>query len=63
MRIKKTIRKLEYEFDKKAERFIWKHPFFGSLFVFVGMPVFVLVCVCIGTAAIAFPMAWLFGWL
>lgn len=63
MRIIKSIRKFEYEFDLKAERFLWKHPFLGLLAIFVGMPVFVLVGVCIITVIIAFPMAWLFGWL
>lgn len=63
MRIKKSIREFEYEFDLKAEQFLWKHPFLGFLSIFVGMPVLVLAGVCIGTAVIAFPMAWLFGWL
>ena len=63
MRILKSIKKFEYEFDIKAERFLWKHPFLGFLSIFVGMPVFVLGCVCICTVLITFPMAWLFGWL
>lgn len=62
MRIRNSIRKFEHEIDAKAERFLWKHPFLGFLFIFVGMPVFVLVCVCISTIVIAFPMVWLFGW-
>lgn len=63
MRITKSVRKFEHEFDMKAERFLWRHPFLGFLSIFVGMPIFVLVCVCISTVVIAFPMAWLFGWL
>ncbi len=63
MRITKSLLKFEHEFDIKAEQFFWKHPFLGFLFVFVGMPIIVLTCVCVGTVAIAFPMAWLFGWL
>ena len=59
----RTIRKLEQEFDLKAERFICKHPLFGSLFVFVGMPIFILICVCISTTIIALPIAWLLGFL
>lgn len=31
MRILKSIQKFEYEFDIKAERFLWKHPFLGFL--------------------------------
>lgn len=63
MRIIKSIREIEHEFDLKAEQFLWKHPFLGFLYIFVGMPIFVLACVCISTVIIAFPMAWLFGWL
>lgn len=63
MRITKTIRKFERKFDIKAERFLRRHPFLGLLSICVGMPAFVLVCVCAGTVIIAFPMAWLFGWL
>lgn len=47
----------------KAERFIWHHPLLGFFFIFIGMPLFVLLGVCISTIVIAFPMAWLFGWL
>lgn len=63
MRIANSIRKFEHEIDIKAEHFLWKHPFLGFLSIFVGLPVFVLVCVCISTIVIAFPMVWLFGWL
>lgn len=63
MRITRSIQKFEHEFDLKAERFFWKHPIWGFLSIFVGMPIFVLICVCISTVAIAFPMSWLFGWL
>lgn len=63
MRITKSIRAFEHAFDLKAEQFLWKHPFLGLLSIFVGMPIFVLVCVCISTVVIAFPVAWLFGWL
>ncbi|MBO5031499.1 MAG: hypothetical protein J6D08_06380 [Lachnospiraceae bacterium] len=62
MHISKSIQKFERKFDVKAERFLWRHPFLGFLSVFVGMPVFVLICVCISTVAVVFPMAWLFGW-
>lgn len=63
MRISKSIQKFEYEFDIKAERYIWRHPILGFLVIFVGMPAFVLLGVCICTIVIAVPMAWLFGWL
>lgn len=63
MSITKSIRKFEREFDLKAERFLWKHPFLGFLSIFVGMPIFVLICVCISTTVIALPIAWFFGFL
>ena len=50
-------------FDTNAERFIWHHPLLGFISIFVGMPLLVLACVCISTIVVAFPMAWLLGWL
>lgn len=63
MRITKSIREFEHEFDLKAEQFLCNHPFLGFLSIVVGMPIFVLACVCISTAVVTFPMAWIFGWL
>ena len=63
MCITKSIRKFEYKFDLKAEQFIWHHPLLGFFLLFIGMPLFILLGVCISTVVIAFPMAWLFGWL
>ena len=56
MSIAKTIRKMEYKFDMKAEKFLWHHPLPGFFFLFIGMPLFILLGVCICTAIIAFPM-------
>ena len=63
MSITNATRRFEQRFDAKAERFIWHHPLLGFFFIFIGMPLFVLLGVCISTIVIAFPMAWLFGWL
>ena len=63
MSITNAARRFEQRFDAKAERFIWHHPLLGFFFIFIGMPLFVLLGVCISTVVIAFPMAWLFGWL
>lgn len=63
MKITKAIRRLEYELDSKIERFVWRHPIFGFFSIFVGMPLFVLTCVCISTVLIAFPITWFLGWL
>ena len=61
MSIINAARRFEQRFDAKAERFIWHHPLLGSISIFVGMPLLVLAC--ISTILIAFPMAWLLGWL
>lgn len=61
MGISKTFRKYERIFDRKAEKLIWHHPLLGFFLIFVGVPLFVLLCVCVCTVAIAFPMAWLLG--
>lgn len=63
MAVLKSIQKFEHGFDAKAEKVIWHHPILGALSLFVGMPLFVLTCVCIGTFAIALPLVWLFGLL
>lgn len=63
MSITKSIRKFEQEFDLRAEQFFWRHPFLGFLSIFVGMPILVLMCVCVSTTVIAFPIAWMLGYL
>ncbi len=63
MNIEREIRKFEYEFDIKAERFVWHHPFLGFLAVFIVIPVIVLACVCMSTAIITFPIIWALGLL
>lgn len=63
MSIAKNIRKYEHKLDVKAENFIWHHPLLGFFLIFVGMPLLVLLCVCISTVVIAFPTAWVLGWL
>lgn len=60
--ILKCIHRCESKFDEKAARFVYRHPLLGFLAVFVGMPIFVLVAVCVCAAIVALPMAWLFGW-
>lgn len=63
MKFMKSVKKYEVRFDLKAERFIWRHPLLGFLFIFIGMPVIVLACVSVSTMLIAFPVAWIFGLL
>lgn len=63
MKMRNPLRKLESEFERKAEDFAWKYPVLGMVSVLVGMPVVILVCICVSTTVITFPMAWLLGWL
>lgn len=63
MSITKSIRKFEREFDFRTERFLWKHPFLGFLSIFIGIPIFILICVCVSTTVLMLPAAWLFGFL
>ncbi len=61
MKVSKSIQKYEYRIDRKAERFLWKHPVLGFFSIFIGVPVFILACVCISTLIIAFPVSWVLG--
>ncbi|MDY4897676.1 MAG: hypothetical protein SO125_01765 [Eubacteriales bacterium] len=63
MSIKKSIHEWTNLFDKRAEMFAFHHPYLAYFVMFIVMPVLVLVAVFIGTAIIAFPMAWIMGWL
>ena len=63
MRIKKSIHELATRFDKRAEKFVFHHPYLAYFVMFIVMPVLVLAAVFIGTAIIAFQMAWIMGWL
>ena len=63
MSITNAVRRFEQRFDAKAERFIWHHPLLGFISIFVGVPLLVLACVCIGTIVNAFPMTGLLDWL
>ena len=56
-----TIRKTERKIDSCAEQFVWRHPAIGILLIFIGTPLFALLCVCLGTILLTFPIALLFG--
>ena len=61
--ILKSIHKFEDKFDRSAERFAFRNPYLAFLVMFIGMPIFILIAVATCTTIIAFPMAWIFGWL
>lgn len=63
MRIPFSLKGFERTVDVKAEKFVWRHPFLGFLLIFVGMPIFILICVTICTALIAYPLSCLMGWI
>ncbi|MDO5411102.1 MAG: hypothetical protein Q4F21_11745 [Lachnospiraceae bacterium] len=61
--ILRSFRNLEKRFDEKAERFAFRHPYLAFFAMFYGMPFFVLAAVCICSAVITLPAAWLLNWL
>lgn len=60
--IMKSIRKYENKVDRKAERFVFLHPYLSLLTMFIGMPLLILMAVAVSTTLITLPMAWVFGW-
>ena len=59
----KYIRKFEDKFDRNAEQFTFHHPYIAFIAMFIGMPIFILIAVTASTMIIAFPVAWILGWL
>lgn len=53
----KSIRRLEAKFDRKAERFVFHHPYFGFFAMFLIMPILILATVAAITMLIALPTA------
>ena len=53
----KAIKKCEYDFEVRAEKFLWHHPILGFFSIFVGMPLIVLCAVCreAGTTSVPIP--------
>ena len=63
MNVTETIRKLERKFDKSAEKIMLRHPLLFYAAVFLATPLLVLLCVCLCTLVIIYPLSWIFGWL
>ncbi|MBM6914878.1 hypothetical protein H6B33_05610 [Gemmiger formicilis] len=57
----KRVSCFERHIDGSMERFMFHHKLFGGLLVFIGFPLFTLAAVYLCTAAIALPIAFLFG--
>ena len=62
MHITKKIQKAERRFDTRAEWFLWHHPVLGYLFVLIGMPLLVLLCVCAGALLRIMPLSGRLGY-
>lgn len=61
--ILQSIHKIEDKFDRCAGRFALRHPCVAFLAMLIGIPLFILIAVAVFTTVIAFPLAWIFGWL
>lgn len=61
--LKKKLVHFENRMDAGLERFVNRHRLLGYMIVFVGMPLFTLAMVSLGTFVIALPLGWLFGCL
>lgn len=59
----KTFYEIEHRFDTAAAYFFFHHPYPGFFIAFIGIPIFILGAVAIGTTAIILPLSFLFGWI
>ena len=59
----KSIHKFEDDFDRKAERFVFHHPYIAFVMMFIGIPLFVLMAVAASTTVLILPIAWILGLL
>ncbi|MGN0555506.1 MAG: hypothetical protein ACI4LI_06360 [Candidatus Fimenecus sp.] len=58
VKLLKTVQSMENRFDKMMERFTFHHPYLSFFLMFVGMPVFLLAVISLGTVIISVPIAW-----
>lgn len=57
----KHVSRLENRMDDSIEKFVFHHQFFWFCMIFIGVPFVILAAVCVCTAMIVLPMAFLFG--
>lgn len=60
---RKRVSRFENHMDDSIKKFVFHHQFLGLCMVFVGMPLFTLAAICVCTAMVALPLAFLFGWI
>lgn len=59
----KRIAHFENRMDDSIEKFAFQHQFLGFCMFFIGMPLATLAVVCVCTAMVTLPIAFLFGWI
>lgn len=52
-----------YYEHRKAERFVFHHPYIAFVMMFIGIPLFTLMAVAASTTVLILPIAWILGWL
>lgn len=62
-KIIKSFYEMEHRFDSAAEYFFFHHPYLGYVTALIGIPIFTLGAVTIGTIVIILPLSFLFGWI
>ena len=63
VRFMKAVNRFEDRIDKTAVRLSKRHPHLFFLIVFIGVALFILTAVCVGTIVIVFPVSWILGWI
>lgn len=61
--LRKRVSRFEAHIDASIEKFLFHHKVLGVVLLFVGMPLVTLAAVCICATIIAWPIAFLLGWV
>lgn len=56
----KAMHQFGYKFDRRAERFAFRHPYAAFLFMFIGMPLLILAAVIALTLLFLVPASLIF---
>lgn len=51
------------KWDTVMEGFATRHPYVSFLALFIGMPLCILLAVCLCTTVTMLPVAWIMGWV
>ena len=58
-----SIHNVGHRVDAAVSHFTRMHPYLSFVCRFVGMPLLILLAVCVLTSVIVLPVAWLCGWI